>query len=50
MRVDHDHSDLKIEPKDELSQDGFQINIIVDKTHAITNITIIHNFHVDLSL
>ena len=35
---------------DQLSQEGSQINIIADKTHAITIITIIHNVHVDLSL
>ena len=52
MRVDHDQSNLTIEPKamfsnhsgsDQLLQGGSQINIIADKTHAITNITIIHN-------
>ena len=43
MRVDHDQSDLKTEPKDQLSQGGSQINIIADKTHAITIITIINN-------
>ena len=47
MRVDHDQSDLKTEPK---AQEGTQINIIADKTYAITIITIIHNVHVDLSL
>ena len=59
MRVDHDQGDLKTEPKarfsnhpvcDQLSQEGSQINIIADKMHAITIITIIHNVHVDLSL
>ena len=59
MRVDHDQGDLKTEPKamfsnhpgsDQLSQEGSQINIIVDKTHAIIIITIIHNVHVDISL
>ena len=59
MRVDHDQGDLKTELKarfsnhpgsDQLSQEGSQINIIADKTHAITIITIIHNVHVDLSL
>ena len=35
---------------DQLSQVGSQINIITDKTHAITIITIIHNVRVDLSL
>ena len=45
VRVDHPGSD-------QLSQEGFQINIIADKTHAIrpTIIAIIHNVHVDLSL
>ena len=41
MRVDHDPG------SDQLSQEGSQINIITDKTHAITIITIIHNVHVD---
>ena len=59
MRVDDDQGDLKTEPKarfsnhpgsDQLSQECFQINIITDKTHAITIITMIHNVHVDLSL
>ena len=59
MRVDHDQSDLKTEPKarfsnhpggDQLSQEGSQMSLIADKTHAITIITIIHNVHVDLSL
>ena len=52
MRVDHDHSDLKTSPSarfsnhygsDQLSQGGSQINMIVDKTHAITIITTINN-------
>ena len=52
-------SDLKTSPsarfsnhpgRDQLSQEGSQINIIADKTHTITIITIIHNVHVDLSL
>ena len=52
MRVDHDQSDLKTQPKarflnhsgsDQLSQAGSQINIIADRTHAITIITIINN-------
>ena len=57
MRVHHDQGDLKTELKamfsnhpgsgrDQLSQEGSQINIIADKTHAITIITIIHNVHV----
>ena len=40
----------RAEGSDQLSQEGSQINIIADKTHAITIITIIHNGHVDLSL
>ena len=53
VRVDHDQNDLKTEPKarlfsihsgsDQLSQEGSQINIIADKTHTITIITIINN-------
>ena len=51
MRVDHDQSDLKTEPKarfsnhsgSQISQEGSQMNILVDKTHVITIITIIHN-------
>ena len=35
---------------DQLSQEGSQINIIADKTHAITIITSTDNVHVDLSL
>ena len=51
MRVDHDQGDLKTESEsDQLSQEGSQITIIADKTHAITILTIIHNVHVDLSL
>ena len=58
VRVDQDQGGLKTSPSarfsnhpgsDQLSQEGSQINIIADKTHAITIITIIHNVHVDLS-
>ena len=44
MRVDN-HSG-----SDQISQEGSEMNIIADKTHAITIITIIHNVHVDLGL
>ena len=53
MRVDHDQGDLKTEPKpSQLSQEDSQMNIIADKTRAITCtiITMIHNVHGDLSL
>ena len=59
MRFDYDQGDLKTEPKarflnhsgsDQLSQEGSRMNIIADKAHAITIITIIRNVHVDLSL
>ena len=36
--------------RDQLSQEGSQINIIADKTHAITIITRTHNVLVDLRL
>ena len=33
---------------DQLSEEGYQINIITDEIHAITIISIIHSAHVDL--